>query len=795
MVCSFVGQGPFPRIARSAIAGATPAAVVNTLVNRPGGEIPNSLGGLEEQRPEPTAAVATFQMITAGLAAQPHRLSTMGPLSDKSSSTYLEDSCPVCGDKVSGYHYGLLTCESCKGFFKRTVQNKKVYQCSAEQNCPVDKTCRKRCPHCRFQKCLKVGMKIEAVREDRMRGGRNKFGSMYKRDRARRMQAYQRLGIGSMETGHTFAGNGLHQQNQIVSSSSPLGDASLPTDKAGKMSPFRSSSSSLYGQNIQSPTLSSSTHSPPNGFHHIHHAGLHSGSPGSAQLLSSGYVPNCDNVAALLSAGCLEDLRNWSTCGGGGGGGSGASVTSSPGGGSNLPFSNAANSYCAIGDPLRLLKQPDVVKTEPTYDLDPTGAAPSLASSFGGEYSTSANPSPYGSVAEGGFVHSTAAVHSGSLLAGSYPYGKARSGGYDQCLNGTCAGTSMPGMVNGNPLPLCPIPTSRAFHMNLSYYGGLSQAPNLGATAASIAYPGQGFAFGPSQASTGPAQVMLRSDALLAPSTDAEKNHNGRSTAHVRSEPPELLLRLSRSLNGDSKWQYDFLDHSKKLSCDNFAAICQSIDHELFRQVDWAKNSPFFKDLSLDDQMLLLQSVWAELHILDFTYHRFCANMPESVALENGQRLKVTSVALLALTEGIAEWDKVCNQLTTVGFDRYDYVAMKYLMLLNPGYAKLQNKVLVTEGRQRVRAAWLDYRCSLPSDSTQTTDFPGPFQSCIDGIRSLGRRGEQYLYYKMLSGHVAKGLLTEMLVSYGSRAQQQQTEVNGNDNSDGLKGGHLEAKA
>lgn len=25
------------------------------------------------------------------------------------------EQCPVCGDKVSGYHYGLLTCESCKG--------------------------------------------------------------------------------------------------------------------------------------------------------------------------------------------------------------------------------------------------------------------------------------------------------------------------------------------------------------------------------------------------------------------------------------------------------------------------------------------------------------------------------------------------------------------------------------------------------------------------------------------------------------------------------------------------------
>merc|ERR1719189_322882 len=100
----------------------------------------------------------------------------------------MEELCPVCGDKVSGYHYGLLTCESCKGFFKRTVQNKKVYTCVADRSCVIDKTQRKRCPYCRFQKCLDVGMKLEAVRHDRMRGGRNKFGPMYKRDRARKLQ-------------------------------------------------------------------------------------------------------------------------------------------------------------------------------------------------------------------------------------------------------------------------------------------------------------------------------------------------------------------------------------------------------------------------------------------------------------------------------------------------------------------------------------------------------------------------------------------------------------------------------
>ncbi|KAL3872273.1 hypothetical protein ACJMK2_040207 [Sinanodonta woodiana] len=100
-----------------------------------------------------------------------------------------EELCPVCGDKVSGYHYGLLTCESCKGFFKRTVQNKKVYSCVDNRSCHIDKSQRKRCPYCRFQKCLNVGMKLEAVRQDRMRGGRNKFGPMYKRDRALKQQA------------------------------------------------------------------------------------------------------------------------------------------------------------------------------------------------------------------------------------------------------------------------------------------------------------------------------------------------------------------------------------------------------------------------------------------------------------------------------------------------------------------------------------------------------------------------------------------------------------------------------
>ncbi|KAK2172855.1 hypothetical protein NP493_924g02009 [Ridgeia piscesae] len=83
--------------------------------------------------------------------------------------------CPICGDHVSGYHYGIYSCESCKGFFKRTVQNKKVFVCHRQADCNINVTNRKKCPACRFKRCLVKGMKLEAIRGDRTRGGRSSY--------------------------------------------------------------------------------------------------------------------------------------------------------------------------------------------------------------------------------------------------------------------------------------------------------------------------------------------------------------------------------------------------------------------------------------------------------------------------------------------------------------------------------------------------------------------------------------------------------------------------------------------
>lgn len=81
--------------------------------------------------------------------------------------------CSICGDRASGKHYGVYSCEGCKGFFKRTVRKDLTYACREEKNCIIDKRQRNRCQYCRYQKCLTCGMKREAVQEERQRGGKN----------------------------------------------------------------------------------------------------------------------------------------------------------------------------------------------------------------------------------------------------------------------------------------------------------------------------------------------------------------------------------------------------------------------------------------------------------------------------------------------------------------------------------------------------------------------------------------------------------------------------------------------
>uniref|UniRef100_A0A8D0EMN7 Retinoic acid receptor RXR n=1 Tax=Strix occidentalis caurina TaxID=311401 RepID=A0A8D0EMN7_STROC len=85
-------------------------------------------------------------------------------------ASFTKHICAICGDRSSGKHYGVYSCEGCKGFFKRTVRKDLTYTCRDNKDCLIDKRQRNRCQYCRYQKCLAMGMKREAVQEERQRG-------------------------------------------------------------------------------------------------------------------------------------------------------------------------------------------------------------------------------------------------------------------------------------------------------------------------------------------------------------------------------------------------------------------------------------------------------------------------------------------------------------------------------------------------------------------------------------------------------------------------------------------------
>ncbi|RZF45514.1 hypothetical protein LSTR_LSTR005716 [Laodelphax striatellus] len=112
-------------------------------------EDPNSVGGLRD-------------------LATPGTNSSQSGGSTQSNDKNQNIECVVCGDKSSGKHYGQFTCEGCKSFFKRSVRRNLTYSCRGTRNCPIDQHHRNQCQYCRLKKCLKMGMRREAVQRGRV---------------------------------------------------------------------------------------------------------------------------------------------------------------------------------------------------------------------------------------------------------------------------------------------------------------------------------------------------------------------------------------------------------------------------------------------------------------------------------------------------------------------------------------------------------------------------------------------------------------------------------------------------
>ncbi|XP_069487354.1 mineralocorticoid receptor isoform X2 [Ambystoma mexicanum] len=104
----------------------------------------------------------------AGSGYIPENMSSSSLRSVSTGSSRPSKVCLVCGDEASGCHYGVVTCGSCKVFFKRAVEGQHNYLCAGRNDCIIDKIRRKNCPACRLQKCLQAGMNLGARKSKKL---------------------------------------------------------------------------------------------------------------------------------------------------------------------------------------------------------------------------------------------------------------------------------------------------------------------------------------------------------------------------------------------------------------------------------------------------------------------------------------------------------------------------------------------------------------------------------------------------------------------------------------------------
>ncbi|NXM06520.1 VDR protein, partial [Tyrannus savana] len=74
--------------------------------------------------------------------------------------------CGVCGDRATGFHFNAMTCEGCKGFFRRSMKRKAMFTCPFNGDCRITKDNRRHCQACRLKRCVDIGMMKEFILTD-----------------------------------------------------------------------------------------------------------------------------------------------------------------------------------------------------------------------------------------------------------------------------------------------------------------------------------------------------------------------------------------------------------------------------------------------------------------------------------------------------------------------------------------------------------------------------------------------------------------------------------------------------
>ncbi|KAK7026756.1 hypothetical protein SK128_022437 [Halocaridina rubra] len=160
--------------------------------------------------------------------------------------------CQVCGDIAKSLHFGGLSCDSCKAFFRRSVQNDayKHFRCGGDQKCAISIASRKFCKYCRFTKCESIGMTKSWVMSEEER-------LQLMKTRLTKRMMYQQGSAGGGSGGGGGAGGG----GMGVSGGRGTNSGSFPPGGCPKDNPVSKTVQPRYQPGGPLPTYQPPTHS------------------------------------------------------------------------------------------------------------------------------------------------------------------------------------------------------------------------------------------------------------------------------------------------------------------------------------------------------------------------------------------------------------------------------------------------------------------------------------------------------------------------------------------------------
>lgn len=128
------------------------------------------------------------------------------------------------------------------------------------------------------------------------------------------------------------------------------------------------------------------------------------------------------------------------------------------------------------------------------------------------------------------------------------------------------------------------------------------------------------------------------------------------------------------------------------MTMDNACELAASL---LFGAVEWARNIPFFRELTLNDQCLLLQITWNELFLLNASQCNMPIQATQLLILNGIHTNTIDADKVQTYLDQTRKFQEQVEKFKLMHLDHAEYSCLKAIILFTPGKFEYTRKTKI----------------------------------------------------------------------------------------------------